>query len=93
MLLALNIRQLWVNLAQSRSDESALPQMASAKEDIAALQVRAITGHNNIFRDGERHGYSESAIGDDARTIRARMPSFKETVTAQVRWMRSDFGR
>lgn len=39
--MALNIRQLWVTLAQSRSDESALPQIAPAKEDIAALQARA----------------------------------------------------
>ena len=49
------------------------------KASLAALTLSAIPGLNNIFRDGQRHGYSESAIGDDARTIRARMPSFKKT--------------
>ena len=48
------------------------------------LQECAITGDNNIFREGERHGYSKSAIGDDSRTIRARMPSFKKSNVRSV---------
>jgi hypothetical protein len=61
-------------------DRDPLPEMESGSS-IKRPECRqwAVTGHNNIFRDGQRHGYSESAIGDDARTIRARMPSFKKT--------------
>jgi len=46
-------------------ESSFLPRSwAAGRFDFRLLD--AITGHNNIFGYGERHGYSESSIGDDA---------------------------
>ena len=51
-----------------------------------------ITGDNNIFRDGLGHGYSESAIGDDARTVHARMPSLKNPDAFTLTFLQRPFG-
>ena len=51
-----------------------------------------ITGDNNIFRDGLGHGYSESAIGDDAKFVRARMPSLRKPDTFMLSFVQRRFG-
>ena len=51
-----------------------------------------MTGDNNLVRDGQGHGYSESAIGDDARTIRAGMPSLKTPDTFLLSFVQRPFG-